>query len=288
LGHEITGEIVESRSSTPRFKIGDRVQVFPGVCCGECPACRRGLDNLCPQIAIIGFTRDGGFAEFVGVPSESIAYGGINLIPERVSSEEAALIEPLASCLNGQQLASLSGRDTVLILGAGPIGLLHTMLARTMGVARVLVTDRLSSRLEAAKKAGADRVIDIERVAIETVVQDETGGRGVDVGIVACSEVDPSLLLRLLAPRGRLCLFSGLPVSDVKTPWDFNLIHYRELAIMGAYGSTVVQNTAALRLIDTGKISVGWLITKRLSLDELPQGLDYVAQRAGLKAVVLP
>lgn len=288
LGHEITGEIVESRTVNPSFQVGDRVQIFPGVCCGECPACRRGFGNLCERIAIIGFTRDGGFAEFVSVPPQSIAYGGINLIPECVSFEEAALVEPLASCINGQQLANLDVRDTVLILGAGPIGLLHVMLAQSMGAAMVLVTDRLSSRLEAAQKAGADRVIDIERIDIEKVVQDETGGHGVDVIIVACAEVDPPLLLNLLAPRGRLCLFSGLPISDVQTPWDFNLIHYRELDIIGAYGSTAAQNTAALRLIGAGKIPVGWLITKRLSLDELPQGLEYVAKRAGLKAVVLP
>ena len=161
------------------------------------------------------------------------------------------------------------------------------MLARSKGAAKVLVADRLASRLEAAEKAGADRVVDVGRVDIATVVRDETGGRGVDVIIVACSEVSPSLLLKLLAPRGRLCLFSGLSAGDAQTTGDFNLIHYRELAVIGAYGSTAAQNTAALRLIATGKIPVDWLITKRLSLDELPQGLEYVAKRAGLKAVVL-
>ncbi len=288
LGHEVTGEIVESHATNSNFKIGDRVQIFPGVCCGVCPACRRRLDNLCEQIEIIGFNRDGGFAEFISVPLQSITCGGINLIPERVSSEEATLVEPLASCINGQHLASLSSLDTVLILGAGPIGLLHAMFARSTGVARVLVTDRLSSRLEAAKKAGVDCLINVEQVDIEMVVQDETGGRGIDVIIVACAEVNPALLPKLLAPRGRLCLFSGLPASSVQLPWDFNLIHYRELTIIGAYGSTAAQNTAALRLIDTGKIPVSWLITKRLSLDALPQGLDYVDKQFGLKAVIFP
>jgi len=286
LGHEVTGVVVESRTRGNVFKVDDRVQIFPGICCGHCPACRRGIDNLCEHIGIIGFSHDGGFAEFLVVPPQSVAGGGVNLIPAGVSYEEAALTEPLASCLNGQQLAGVTEGDTVLILGAGPIGLLHAMLARVRGASRVLVAERLPARLAMARLADIDRKIDINRESTEAVVQEETGGRGVDVILIASSEVTVSSLPGLLAPGGRLCLFSGLPPETAQIPLDTNLIHYRELTITGAYGSTAAQNSAALRLITSGKVPVAWLITKRLPLGEIEEGMEYVANRKGLKAVI--
>lgn len=286
LGHEVTGVVVESHTQGDMFQAGDRVQIYPGICCGHCPACRRGIDNQCEHIGIIGFNHDGGFAEFLVVPPQSVAGDGVNLIPEGVSYEEAALTEPLASCLNGQQLAGVTEGDTVLILGAGPIGLLHAMLARVRGASRVLVAERLPSRLSMAGMADIDQKIDINRESTEAVVKEETGGRGVDVILVACSGAMVSSLPELLAPRGRLCLFSGLPPETAQIPLDTNLIHYKELTIVGAYGSTAAQNSAALRLIASGKVPVAWLITKRLPLGEIEEGMEYVANREGLKAVI--
>jgi L-iditol 2-dehydrogenase len=134
--------------------------------------------------------------------------------------------------------------------------------------------------------ADIDRKIDINGESTEAVVQEETGGRGVDVILIACSEVMVSSLPELLAPRGRLCLFSGLPPETAQIPLDTNLIHYKELTIVGAYGSTAAQNSAALRLIASGKVPVAWLITKRLPLGEIQEGMEYVANREGLKAVI--
>jgi len=286
LGHEVTGVVVESRASAGMFKAGDRVQIFPGICCGQCPACQRGADNQCEHISIIGFSHDGGFTEFLGVPAQSVASGGVNLIPDGLSYEEASLAEPLASCLNGQQLAGVSEGDSVLILGAGPIGLLHAMLARVNGASPVLVTERLPARLKVAWPVHIDRMIDIERESVEVVVQEETRGRGVDVILTACSEATVSSLPRLLAPKGRLCLFSGLPPEKAGILFDANLIHYRELTVVGAYGSTAAQNSAALTLIASGKVPVAWLITSRLSLGEIQKGMEYVAKREGLKTVI--
>ncbi|MCL0093491.1 alcohol dehydrogenase catalytic domain-containing protein [Dehalococcoidia bacterium] len=286
LGHEVAGVVVESRTPGDMFKAGDRVQIFPGICCGRCPACRRGIDNQCEHIGIIGFSHDGGFAEFLVVPPQSVAGGGVNLIPGGVSYDEAALAEPLASCLNGQQLAGVTEGDTVLILGAGPIGLLHAMLARIRGASRILIAERLPARLSMAGIAKIDRKIDVNRESTETIIQEETGGRGVDVILIACSEVMVSSLPGLLAPRGRLCLFSGLLPETAQIPLDTNLIHYKELTIVGAYGSTAAQNSAALRLIASGKVPVARLTTKRLSLDEIQEGIAYVANREGLKSIV--
>ena len=286
LGHEVSGVVVESDAPGSGFKVGDRVQIFPGICCGCCLACRRGADNRCQNIGIIGFSHDGGFAEYLTVPPESIVGGGVNLIPAGLGYEEAAMAEPLASCLNGQQLAGVKKGDSVLILGAGPIGLLHAMLARVNGASQVLVAERLSSRLKISGRAHIDWVVDINKESLEEVVAEETSGRGIDVIIIACSEAVISSLPALLALGGRLCLFSGLPEEKAQISLNANQIHYREITIVGAYGSTAAQNSAALKLISSGKVPVDWLITRRLPLDEVERGLGYVAGREGLKAVI--
>ncbi len=200
--------------------------------------------------------------------------------------EEATLAEPLASCINGQQQTGITHGDTVLILGAGPIGLLHAMLARVNGALQVLVAERLPSRLEAPDTVPIDRMIDVLKESLEDVVQKETSGRGVNVIIVACSEADVSSLPRLLSHRGQLCLFSGLRAGDAHFVLDTDLVHYRELSIVGAYGSTAAQNSTALQLIASGKVPAGSLITKRLLLDDIEEEMNYVSQRKGLKAVV--
>jgi len=286
LGHEFSGVIADSHTSSNSFEPGDRVQVAPGIGCGRCPACRRGADNRCPHIGIFGFNYDGGFAEFVTIPERSVLGGGVNRIPEGTSFEEAALAEPLASCLNGQQQAGITGGDTVLILGAGPIGLLHARLARIKGAARILIAERLANRLETAEMAGAERIIDLNRESTAEVVKEESGGRGVDVILLACRESALKPLLELLAPGGRLCLFSGLPTESARAQLDANLIHYREISITGAYGCTTAQNRAALELIASGQIDVSRLITRRLSLDEIGEGLEYTGRREGLKATI--
>lgn len=284
LGHEVSGVVVESRAPNDQIRVGERVQVYPGMGCRRCLACRRGTENMCPQVAIFGFNRDGGFAQLLAVPPQGLA--SINPIPEGLSFEEAALAEPLASCLNGQQLADVTGGDSVLVIGAGPLGLLHTMLARTNRASPVLLAERLPPRLTSAGPAGADRLIDTSRESLEAAVWQETDGRGVDVILVAGSEFDVAPLPHLLVPGGRLCLFSGLPSDSSQTVVDTNLVHYRQLAIVGAYGSTAAQNRAAIKLISAGKVPVAWLITRRLSLDEIEGGMDYTARRQGLRAVI--
>jgi len=284
LGHEVAGEIIESRTPRGELKTGDRVQLYPGIPCGKCPPCRRGQENHCRELGIIGFSCDGGFAEVVAVPARSLAGGGVNPIPEGLSCEEASLAEPLASCLNGQGLAGVGRGDSVLIVGAGPIGLLHAMLAGVNGAAEIYMAERLPERLEAPGAAPIERMIDAAGEDIKTVIDEETGGRGVDVIIVACSQADASSLPELLAPRGRLCLFSGLADGDISL--DANLCHYRELGMVGAYGSTASQNSAAIDLIAEGRVPVGSLITARFPLEGIADAIEYVSRRQGLKAVI--
>ena len=125
LRHEIAGVVIATDSAS--FGKGERVQIAPGLPCGKCAVCKGGITNLCEHIGILGFTCDGGFAQYLAVPAESVSCGGTNLIPQNMTFEEATFAEPLACCLNGQDLVHLGNGDTVLVWGAGQIGCLHTM-----------------------------------------------------------------------------------------------------------------------------------------------------------------
>lgn len=284
LGHEISGVVFERDGRGPR--VGERVQIFPGVFCGSCPSCRRKAENQCERIRIIGFNLDGGFAEYLLVPRESVENGSVNPIPDRVEFEEAALAEPLACCINSQELAGVGEGDSVLIYGAGPAGLLHAILARLRGGSMVAMAETLDVRVRLARSS-ADLVVNPMTDDLFDLVMDLTGGRGFDVIILASRDVPvDGDLFSLLAPRGRISLFSGLPPNRALARLDLNRLHYREHMVVGSYGCTPAQNLEALELISSGSADVRRLITERVSISEIWRGMEHAGKREGLKAVV--
>lgn len=285
LGHEISGVVYERGGVGP--EVGERVQAFPGVFCGRCPSCRRGAENQCENVRILGFNLDGGFAEYLQVPGNSVRNGSVNLISDGVKFEEAALAEPLACCINAQELAGVGDGDSVLIFGAGPAGNLHAMLARERGASTVAIAETLEGRVDLARSSGADQVVNSRREDLWERAKEVTDGTGFDIIILASRDVAvDDDLLSLLAPRGRLSIFSGLPRNLAAPRLDLNALHYRENLIVGSYGCTSTQNRAALELISSGSFDVGWLITERVSLGEISRGMEHAQRREGLKAVV--
>lgn len=284
-GHEIVGVVVESKSDL--FKNGAQVQIAPGINCGKCMPCLRGIDNQCAGIGIIGFTYDGGFAEFIAIPPQSLVSGTVNLIPEGLNFEKAALTEPLACCINGQEMTNVSEGSTVLVIGGGPVGCMHALLAKVRGAKKVFLVERLPNRINLASHFLPDvSLIDSSVEKVEKTINQETRGRGVDVILLACREGIDYPLLDLLAPRGRICLFSGLPPEKARKYFDLNMLHYREIALVGAHGCTAAQNKTALELIASGKAPVSWLITRQIRLQQIHEGLRYCAQRKGFKVLI--
>jgi L-iditol 2-dehydrogenase len=234
----------------------------------------------------LGFSADGGFAEYLPVPESMIAAGGVNLIPDNVANEEAVFTEPLASCLNAQEKARVGEGDTILIVGGGPLGLLHSWMGRRYGARKIIIAEKSGNRLNLARALGrADRVVDVNNENLSEAVADETGGHGADVVLLATNAVLVSELLPLLADGGRLSLFSGLKKELSSLSFDVNQIHYRELEVSGAYGSTAVQNATALQLIAEG-LPVNELVTLRLGLDEVVEGINYTSACRGLRVLI--
>jgi L-iditol 2-dehydrogenase len=295
MGHEIAGEVVEVGSEVGPagdgrpWVVGDRVQVIAAVPDGTCPDCRRGWMTICPNQTSIGYQYEGGFAEYLIVPRQVLQVDGLNRIPDGVGFDEASVAEPFACAINAQELARVGDGDDVVVIGAGPIGCLHVRLARARGASKVFLIDVNAARLELAKRLGADALIDGSTVDPIAAVRDLTDGRGADVVITAAaSKVAQQQALSMAIARGRISLFGGLPKDDSVIQSDSNVIHYRELSVVGSYGSAPRHNREALSLIASGTVPVADLITHRLPLDRVADALDLVARGEGIKVVIEP
>ncbi|MEV4178431.1 zinc-dependent dehydrogenase [Nonomuraea sp. NPDC049709] len=278
MGHEIAGEVVDT---------GARVQVIAAIPCGACAECRRGRQTVCPNQESMGYHYDGGFAEYMVVPAKVLAVDGVNAIPDGVGFAEASVAEPLACVLNGQTLARVGPGDDVVVMGAGPIGCLHVRLARARGAARVFLVDVNAQRLAmAAELVNPDAAIDSDPV--EQVLK-LTGGRGADVVITAAaSGAAQEQAVRMAARQGRISFFGGLPKDDPVIALDSNLVHYRELTVVGANGSSPAHNAQALRLVAEGAVVVSDLITHRLPLPRALDGIDLVSRGTAIKVTIEP
>jgi L-iditol 2-dehydrogenase len=290
MGHEIAGDIVTAGADVSDWAVGDRVQVIAAIPCGHCPDCRAGRMTVCPNQTSMGYHYDGGFAEFMVVPAAVLAVDGLNRIPDSLSFAEASVAEPLACVLNGQTWARVGVGDDVVVIGSGPIGCLHVRLARARGAARVFLVDLNADRLRlAADLVRPDAALVGAEVDIVDEVMKLTDGRGADVIITAAASGQAQQQAVAMAARqGRISFFGGLPKDDPVIALDANLVHYRELTIVGANGSSPAQNTVALELIAAGEVPVADLITHRLPLNQALDAFDTVARGDAIKVTIEP
>lgn len=276
LGHEFSGVIEESAS--PAWRAGQRVTLCPALPCGHCPCCRMDASNICENLTACGYGIDGGFAERVNVPHAFVDAGHVIALPDGMSFEEAALAEPLACVINGHEVMGLVPGEHVAVLGAGPIGLLHVMLARARGVSRISVIQRSAARREAALRLGADEAIGPEEASLLTV----------DAAIVAVGSPDlANLAASITRPRGRINLFAGFPAGELPR-FDLNAVHYGEHHVTGAFGLTLAQFRESLDLIASGKVPAGRLVTHRFAMADAMGAFAAAENGAALKAIIEP
>ena len=290
IGHEIAGEITQVGSEIKTFNIGDRVQVIAAIPCGQCWLCKSDHMTICENQLSMGYQFPGGFAEYMVVPWEVIRVNGVNRIPENVSYDEAAITEPLACVLNSQKILQISPGDSVLVMGAGPIGCLHIRLARSLGAEKVFLADINGDRLKLSSEiVKPDATIDMSKEDIASTVKSLTDGRGPSVVITAApSGAAQELAISMVAPGGRVSFFGGLPKDKPFINCDANIVHYKEVTLFGANGSSPSQNLEALQMISSGKVSVADLITHKVSLDRVLDAIDAVMSGVAIKVVVNP
>lgn len=286
IGHEFAGEVVDVGKGVTQFKVSDRIAVDPVVPCRSCVYCRSGKENVCKNRQAIGYEFNGAFAEYLKVPAIALEAGNVFKIPDSVSFDAAALAEPLACCINGQKNVGIELGDTVVVIGAGPIGLIHIILAKLSGASNVIVSELSENRREAALAIGADHAIDSSKQNLKDFVMSETDGVGADVVIMAIGI--PSLVnyaFELLRKGGRANLFAGFSKDDMSSI-DVNLIHYNELIITGASALSREGYRTALSLISSGQVDVEKLITHRLSLDEINDAFNYAQNGDAVKVII--
>ncbi len=290
IGHELAGEVVDVGDGVTGYAVGDRLQVIAAVPCGACWACDADRMAVCPNQTSMGYQYPGGFAEYMIVPRQVLEVGGVNRIPHGLSYAEASVTEPLACALNAQELAWVGTGDVVVVMGAGPIGCLHVRLARSRGAATVLLVDVNAERLAlSADRVRPDAAIDGSTHDVVDEVLKLTDGRGADVIITAApSGRAQEDAIDMAAPRGRVSFFGGLPKDDPYIRCDSNKVHYRELYLIGANGSSPDHNRRALELIASGAVGVEDLITHRLPLERVHDAIDAVLSGEAIKVVVEP
>ncbi|MCM8759261.1 MAG: zinc-dependent dehydrogenase [Candidatus Omnitrophica bacterium] len=287
-GHELSGIVEKIGKDVVGYKEGDRVAVAPAIPCGSCYYCRKGWQSMCDNLKAIGYHFDGGFAEYMIVPETAVKNGCVNKIPEGVSFDHAAIAEPLACVINGQQLSKVEMGDTVLILGAGPIGCLHAELAKNIGASKVILTDIVQQRLEMASFTGAI-TINSKEINLKEFLADITNGRMADRVIVAVGVPEAQeQSLELVAKRGSVNFFGGLPKESPFAKLNTNILHYGESFITGTHGSTPLHNKMALEFIASGRFQIERYISKKIPLEELEKGLKEVEERKAMKIIVNP
>ncbi len=289
-GHELSGEIVEIGKRVEGHKLGEKVAIAPAIPCGRCHYCRRGMQSMCINLTAIGYHYDGGFAEFMVVPEDAVRNGCVNTIPSELSFEEAALAEPLACAINGQQLSQIDLGNTVVVVGAGPLGCIHLQLAKAKGASRTILVELSRERIDFAKKfAFPDIVINPSSENAIQRIKEETEGRGADRIIVSCpSGKAQEESLSMVAPRGIINFFGGLPLDNPFIKLNSNLIHYGEFYVVGTHGSAPYHNELALSLISQEKVRIKELVTHRLPLERLGEGLALAESKKGMKILINP
>jgi len=290
IGHEIAGEIVEIGKLVSGYSLGQRVQVIAAIPCGDCWLCKSGRMTICPNQLSMGYQFPGGFAEYMIIPHEVIKVDGVNTIPDNVSFDEAAVTEPLACVLNAQQILNIAPGDSVLVMGAGPIGCLHVRVARAFGAGKVFLADINGERLAmSAAAVKPDASIDMSTHDLATEIKKLTQEHGPSVIITAApSNKAQELAISIVAPGGKVSFFGGLPKDDPYISCDSNIVHYKEVTLFGANGSSPAHNQQALRLISEGKVQVADLITLSVSLDDVSLAIKAVLSGEAIKVVVKP
>ena len=288
LGHESSGEVVEAGANVTNFKKGDRIAIGADVPCGECAFCEAGIGNNCQVNYAMGYQFAGSFAEYVLLNKTVVNYGPVHKIQEGVSYDEAALAEPLACVLNAVELINIRLGDTVVIIGAGPIGCMIIPIAYMSGASRVIVVQRSRPRMEAAKKFGADVYICSSEEDPTSRILEETGGLGADVIFTANSSPQSHAdALKMAKNRARISLFGGLPDGSSVT-MDTNIIHYKELCIMGAHGSLPRHHRQALGLIESRHPDIRQFISHRFPLDNIKEAFLTAEGHSGMRVIVKP
>jgi L-iditol 2-dehydrogenase len=292
LGHELCGEIqneIIAGDGLTTINAGSRVAVCPLVPCLQCPYCKIGDYNLCVDLREIGSTSDGGFAQYITIPDQLVRIGGLVPVPDNLTDEEAALLEPLACCLNSYyRMLPIAKESSIVIIGDGPMGLLHLQLfKRLLSSSRVAIVGKVPLRMEKARAMGADAVFAYSRETVPDVL-DFAGASSFGAGVVVIATSNPvafELATKVSARNSKINIFAGMPGGQTFL-LDANWLHYNQISITGTFSSTPKMLREATRIASEKTIDLSSIVTHTYSLPEIEEAIEVTEKYHGLRAVI--
>ncbi len=291
MGHEFTGIIREIGPSATagNLSVGDRVVMATTISCGQCEYCRRGWPNVCADLAPMGFSYPGGMAEFVVIPERALVNGHVLAVPASLPAEHACLAEPVSCAVNCVENCNVREGDTVVVLGAGPMGLINVCVARGMGAAKIILSEVSPQRLAMAESFGCDILVNPTEQDLPAIVKDATGGIGADVAIVAAPATTPQeQAVQLVRKRGTVCLFASLPSGRHILQMDSRAIHYNELRVIGTSDSTPAHVALSVKLLAEGRVPAEKLASHILPLAQVHKAFELMERGEALRVVLKP
>ena len=292
LGHEICGEVIEvgPRAGGDLTAVpGDQVHVISTLYCGQCSLCRGGNEHLCQRGGLMGFDYQGAYAELVSVPQ--VALKNVFVIPSGLDAVHATFADPLSDAICGHKDLGIGLEQHVVVIGAGPVGTAHAALALAQGADVVHLLETSPQRLDLARGVLGDaevRYLDTSEIDAVAAIREATGD-GADRVIVACSNARAQeQAMEMAAPRGRVLFFGGLPKGTTTIDFPSNVLHYREVAVIGSYASRHRDQVQALEMLRRNTHNIRGVVSDVVSLDDTPGAFGRIRSGEAMKVVVVP
>ena len=289
LGHEFCGSIIESRADTD-VQIGDRVVMYIVIPCGQCRYCKLGRANLCVDRTTMSYQHDGAFAPYVKIPANAVSNRQLFKVESEIPSDQMGLAEPLGCVINAHGRLNVGLYDSVAVIGAGPIGVMHAVISRLQGAQRVWMLDTMAARLNQAESFDIDETVLVKRDRSHIEKMSElTDGFGPSVVIVACSNAHAQADALEIAGKGaRVEFFGGLPKSAPTAVLNTNHLHYKEIVITGSYSEKMSDFQASQALIQSGRFPADKIITHTLPLARITEAFPLMESGEALKISIDP
>lgn len=286
LGHEPAGIVIKVGKKVKDFKIGDRVFTHHHVPCYSCHFCKHGKETMCTKYYETNLSPCGLSQEYV-VPEWSVTHGGVLKLPDSVSFDQAAMIEPLACCVRSWTKISYTKGDSVAIFGLGPTGMMHVMLAKKYGFEKIFCFDVNEFRLDFAKKFNITEAFhSLDKKRKEKILE-ATSKRGVDIAIVATGSLTALLDALDMVRKGGTVMMFGVPSQQATIELDMGLVYSKEITLMTSYAASDIDTKEALELIKSGKIEVNRLITHRYSIDNTREAFEHAHNGSDAMKIII-
>ncbi len=286
LGHEPAGEVVAIGKSIKDFAPGDRVFIHHHVACYSCHYCGHGDHTMCPAYQTSNISPCGLAEQFL-VPQWNVSRGGLIKLPDIVSYDEASLIEPLACCIRAWNKSNFQKGDDVAVLGAGPAGLMHVLLAQAYGARKVFVIDINDFRLKFAGKYGVETFNSASDQDLAARIKTATAERGVDVCVVATGNMKALLQSFELTRKGGNIILFGVPPKGSQMSYDLSELYSSEHLIIPSYAASEIETNEALKMIAKKKADMASLITHRFDISKAAEAIKCAHEAKDAMKVII-